>query len=254
VVKEGVLKEDTNRWFKQPPRYMITAEKAERQHAPNGNVPGLRGETDSVLQQLFAHTEKVQKTMLTKLYNLKPRDVDHWDPDLTRPYEQAAKLGQMLHLLGVEGDLLVIDNYVAACFDDFKSQAGHNVSDNPDRPPSKVEKSAKNARFAAITQKFAEPIRELCVLNRWPFQEDEIKASAAVRLMKHKQSTSKFPFSVAFAVLCRIKARAVSERDVQESQNPLSILPSIASAMSMPSSIVRGLRVQYELANSNSEW
>jgi RNA-dependent RNA polymerase len=244
-VKPEVFSADKRKWTRPRPDCMPqTVEQAARVDKSNQLIPS--GHQNNILDYLFAYAKQVQTETLGRFHEYEPHRENAWDADLMHPYQEASQLTRLKAVLpDIDEDLKMIKKHVRELFSEFlriakpPSEGGHS--------PVKVNRSARNAQFTAITHKFSQPIQGLRVLNQRPFDEDEIKASYAVKLLQDERKRNRFPFSVAFAALCRIKARAIIAREQAESRNPLTVLPSIASAMTLPSSIVRGVKAQYEL-------
>jgi hypothetical protein len=231
-VKPEVFKADKKRWNYQKPEFMRNNEEAKYEDTTNFVV--TRRTTDPyVLKELFDHGETVKNTALQRFeMNKYGRSSNVKDADLLAPYTLWSTNARNWPWKDTAGELRrelkLLKDHVELAANMFRSATA--ASKSPQKSPVKKSKAAKNEEFQAVLRFYLETPANLRILSTIPGAIERIKASYAVHC---SGPSSSFPYSVAFGMVCAIKA---------EANNPAIVARQFYDIMSIQQSIARGLK------------
>lgn len=183
-----------------------------------------------ILDQLQAKIESVSGDVKEQLKLQTDGESTPQDPDLLRPWADAKKTG----VAAIERELDLIEAHVKSCRTRWGLTGGGSSSSSSFSTESQVQRKKKEKQKLVqdLQEKFRQKPDAVVLLPLvGPGTVDILKASLAYSMSEN------FAFSVAFKLLCRIKA---------ESQGMVAVTREFSESMSIPSSIARLLTMEQE--------
>jgi hypothetical protein len=222
TVRPDVLKQDTARFQKRPPRWKETEEERERNeqtNEPNIKRPQELGKF--IMDDLHKQADVEGNRWLTRLDDeFKAGGLCKLDKDLAAPWNDALELGEKWKAEESNGrflaDLDSLHRHVASLYSDYRTEM-NSPRKQSRMSPSKKEKpfpiEVRQDKVRKLSKQFASypPAGHFLML-----EEDisRIRASCAYvydyeqRKSYSSNNYSRFPWDLAMRELCAIKARA----------------------------------------------
>ena len=225
TVRPEVLKQDTMRFQKRPPRWKETDEDRERNEQSNeSNIKRPQELGRFIMDDLHKQAEVEGNKWLARLDDeFKTDGLCKLDKDLAAPWYNAQRLGEKWKAEESNGrflaDLISLQKHVASLYDEYRTEI------NSPRKPSRTSPSKKEKPFTSLpTEVRQDKIRKLSKrfvafppAGHFLMMEEDIarvRASCAyvydyeTRKSYSTNNYSRFPWDLAMRELCTIKARA----------------------------------------------
>ncbi|KIJ66539.1 hypothetical protein HYDPIDRAFT_26878 [Hydnomerulius pinastri MD-312] len=217
--------QDRQQWGSKKPWYTWRLESAKEsakgKKTTGGEKPSAaKRRIPFILDDLVEEGDRLRKQFLGEYRLLRTTRNDAGDPNLTAPWEAArarAAGARNQAFPGFADNLEDIREHVTASFDAFRRAAAAAKTTLPDSP-------AKDESFTLVAQGFAETPN----FGTYQFFSDD-----DVRTLKASLAASEslpFAFSMAFAELCAIKARAAGN---------VAFTYQFAQCLSVPNAVLR---------------
>ncbi|KAK7695210.1 hypothetical protein QCA50_002400 [Cerrena zonata] len=228
IVKKEIFGKDSRQFQRALPECMSSGKGSRRNNDPY--LPRDPRLGPFILKQLQDRVEVIRQDVMAN--KLKTENFPK-DPNLLRPWTDAMKVTYD----AVKQELKLIQAHVDSCREDWPkvwhSEQGSN-HDSSDKNVQKKEKQNHQRRLQNLREKFRQVPDGIVMLPLLgPGIVDILKASYAYTL----RDSEPFAFSMAFKLLCRIKA---------ESQGMVAVTREFSESMSIPGSIARILTLEQQ--------
>lgn len=227
IVQRNIFRADSKRFDRTLPPCMSSG----KQWFGESNRPFLPRDSNLgpfILDQLHSKINSVSNDVLDQLKLQTDGESTPQDPDLLRPWTDAKKTG----VAAIERELDLIEAHVKSCKTRWSLTGGGRASNFTTESHAQRKKKEKQKLVQDLQEKFRQKPDGVVLLPLMGSGTvDILKASLAYSM------SETFAFSMAFKLLCRIKA---------ESHGMVAVTREFSESMSIPSSIARLLTMEQE--------